>query len=706
MKKPLIILIIIALISSFYYLGADQYISLSYIQSQLGNLQNYYQQNPVHVFSIFFVCYVAMVALSIPGALLASLLAGALFGTLVGTLLVSFASSIGALLAFLVARFLFRDWVSNRYQKWFQTVNKGIQKEGAFYLFTLRLVPVVPFFAINLLMALTNMKARTFYWVSQVGMFLGTIVFVNIGTQLATLTSLKGLLAPQFLLAFILIGIMPITAKKIIEKIKANKIYKPYKKPSKFDRNLVVIGGGAAGLVSSYIAASIKAKVSLIEKHKMGGDCLNTGCVPSKAIIHQANERYLAEQQYGKDNLPAINFTNIMQQVHKVISKIEPHDSVERYTNLGVDCITGEATIIDPYRVKVNGQTLTTKNIIIATGARPFVPPIKGLDSINYLTSDTLWQITKQPKRLLILGGGPIGCELAQSFSRLGCQVIQVEMAPRLMIREDKIVSAFIKKQFIAEGIDVKTGHKAVEFIKNKTDQSLICDFENQTVTINFDQVLIAVGRAANVSGFGLSKLGINLTEQNTVEVNENLQTNYPNIYACGDVAGPYQFTHMAAHQAWYSSVNSLFAGFKSFKVDYSIVPWATFTAPEVARVGLNETDAKQQNIAYELTQYGIDDLDRAITDSQDEGFIRVLTVPGKDKILGVTIVGHHASDIISEWVLAMKHGLGLKKIMGTIHIYPTHSEANKYLAGNWMKNHKPEKALVWLEKFHTWRRG
>lgn len=472
------------------------------------------------------------------------------------------------------------------------------------------------------------------------------------------------------------------------------------KKPKKFERNLVVIGGGSAGLVSAYIASSVKAKVSLIEQNKMGGDCLNTGCVPSKALIHLANERHILRQYCKQEALPALDFKNIMAQVHGVIQQIEPHDSIERYTKLGVDCIQGSAYIESPWHVRVNNQRLTTKNIIIATGAKPFVPPISGLNKIRYLTSDNLWQLQELPEKLLILGGGPIGCELAQAFARLGSRVTQVEMAPRLMVREDPEVSALIEATFKKEGIRVLCNHKAVLFEQNR----LHCEYRGQKVTINFDHVLIAVGRSANTSGLGLEDLAIVLNPNKTIKVNEKLQTSIPNIYACGDVAGPYQFTHTASHQAWYATVNSLFRPFKSFKVDYRVIPWATFTSPEVARVGLNEVEAKQQNIAYELTEYGINDLDRAIADQQATGFIRVLTLPGKDKILGVTIVAHHASDLIAEWILAMKHGLGLKKIMNTIHIYPTHSEANKYLAGNWMKNHKPEKLLSWLKRFHRWR--
>ncbi len=484
-------------------------------------------------------------------------------------------------------------------------------------------------------------------------------------------------------------------------------------KPRKFDRNLIVIGAGAGGLVAAYIAAAVKAKVTLIEKYKMGGDCLNSGCVPSKALIRSA--RFLAQvrraKEFGFDSVTVeFDFARIMQRVQRVIEQVEPHDSIERYTSLGVEVIEGEASVRSPFEVEVNGRVLTTRNIIIATGARPFVPEIPGLDKLDYLTSDTVWQLRTLPKRLLVLGGGPIGCELAQSFACFGVdsgsKVILLQRGTRLMNREDEDVSALIAEQFETEGIELRLKHIAKAFIKKDGRKYLIAEHEGQSVEIEFDQLLLALGRSANVSGFGLEELGVKLSSGKTIEVNEFLQTNYPNIYACGDVAGPYQFTHTAAHQAWYASVNALFRPFKKFRVDYSVIPFASFTDPEVARVGINEQEAKAQGIAYEVTHYRLDDLDRAIADGQTQGFIKVLTLPGKDKILGATIVGEHAGDLIAEFVTAMRYGLGLNKILATIHIYPTWMEANKFAAGNWKKAHAPQKLLQWVARFHRWRRG
>ena len=608
------------------------------------------------------------------------------------------------------------DWVQGRFGERLRAINEGVGKEGGFYLFTLRLVPVFPFFMINLLMGLTPMRAATFYWVSQLGMLAGTLVYVNAGTQLAGISSLSGILSPGLIASFALLGIFPLIAKKIVDTVKARKVYARWTKPAKFDRNLIVIGGGSAGLVTAYIAAAVKAKVTLIEKHKLGGDCLNTGCVPSKALIRSAkflsHTRRAAE--FGCRSASAdFSFAEVMERVQRVVRDIEPHDSVERYTGLGVDVIEGNAKIVSPWEVEVtrhNGasERMSTRGIVIAAGARPFVPPIPGIEEVGYLTSDSVWNLRELPKRLLVLGGGPIGCELTQAFARFGSKVSQVEMLPRLMIREDPEVSELVAARFCREGVDVLLNHKAKQFLIENGEKILVAEHQdgnsNREVRISFDAVLVAVGRVANLKGYGLEEIGVATTR--TVDTNEFLQTSYPNIYAAGDVAGPYQFTHTAAHQAWYAAVNALFDPFKKFKADYSVIPWATFVEPEVARVGLNETEAKEKGIDYEVSRYDIDDLDRAISDSEAHGFIKVLTVPGKDRILGVTIVGEHAGDLIAEYVLAMKHGIGLNKILGTIHIYPTLAEANKYVAGVWKKAHAPQALLEWVQRFHAWRRG
>jgi|688.fasta_scaffold35744_5 pyruvate/2-oxoglutarate dehydrogenase complex dihydrolipoamide dehydrogenase (E3) component/uncharacterized membrane protein YdjX (TVP38/TMEM64 family) len=719
-SKTILIVTLVAAIIAFFAFDLGRFFTLDFIKQSQERFGELYKTQPALVIGSFFAIYVAVTALSLPGAAIMTLAGGAIFGLVVGTIIVSFASTLGATLAFLAARFALGESVQKKFGARMAEINKGVEKEGAFYLFTLRLVrlvPLVPFFVINLLMGLTKMKTWTFFWVSQIGMFLGTIVFVNAGTQLAKIDSLKGILSPGLLGSFVLLGLFPIIAKKIIEALKKRKVYAKWNhvKPKSFDRNMVVIGGGAGGLVSAYIAAAVKAKVTLIEAHKMGGDCLNYGCVPSKAIIKSAKlaKQMRTASNYGLVNTtPSFSFKAVMQRVHDVIAAIEPHDSMERYTSLGVECLAGYAKIVNPWTVEIamndgSKKVLTTRSIVIATGARPFVPPLPGLEEVGYVTSDTLWdtfaKLDDVPARMVVLGGGPIGSELAQAFARLGSQVTQVEMAPRLLIREDDEVSQHALDALRADGVNVLCNHKALRCEARGGKKHLVVEFKGQEIALEYDQLICAVGRTARLKGFGLEDIGVPTSR--TVDTNEYLETLYPNIFAAGDVAGPYQFTHMAAHQAWYAAVNALFGTFKKFKVDYSIVPAATFIDPEVARVGLNETEAKAQNIPYEVVKYGIDDLDRAIADSEAHGFVKVLTVPGKDKILGVTIVGVHAGDLLAEYVLAMKHGLGMNKILGTIHTYPTLSEANKYAAGEWKRAHQPHKVLEWLGKFHAWRR-
>ena len=706
-SRLLVLAIIAALIAAFFALGLGKYFTLDYLRQSRDAIEGYRQAHPLLAAGGFFAAYVAVTGLSLPGAVILTLAAGAIFGLLWGTLIVSFASSLGATLAFLTSRFLLRDAIQARYGDRLKALNDGMQKDGALYLFTLRLIPVFPFFVVNLAMGLTPIRARTFYWVSQLGMLAGTAVYVNAGTQLGQLNSLGGILSPKLIGAFVLLGVFPLIARRIADAVKARKIYARFQKPKTFDRNLIVIGGGSAGLVTSYIAAVVKAKVTLIEKHKLGGDCLNTGCVPSKAILRSAKllDHVRRAREFGLRAAAAeFDFADVMNRVQRIIKAIEPHDSIERYTELGVECLSGHAKLVDPWTVEVNGKRLTAQSIVIAAGGEPFVPPIPGLKETGYLTSETVWDLRVQPKRLVVLGGGPIGSELTQAFARLGSQVTQVEMLPRIMPREDVEIAKMVMERFKAEGIDVRvnTKAKAVRFTDNQ--KVLVVEKDGKEEEIPFDEILVAVGRVARMKGYGLEELGV--ATGRTVLVNEYLQTNYPNIYACGDVAGPYQFTHTAAHMAWYCAVNALFGRFKKFKVDYSVVPWATFTEPEVARVGLNEMEAKEKKIPYEVTTYGIDDLDRAIADEEAHGVVKVLTVHGKDKILGVTIAGEHAGDIIAEYVLAMRHGIGLNKILGTIHIYPTLAEMNKYVAGNWKKAHQPLGVLKWVEKFHAWSRS
>ncbi|MBW2658054.1 MAG: FAD-dependent oxidoreductase [Deltaproteobacteria bacterium] len=715
MKKLLLILILAAVAVSFFAFDVDQILTLENIKSNQAAFEQLKTNSPFLVSLMFFILYVVVTALSLPGAVLMTLAGGALFGLIWGLVLVSFASTIGATLAFLVSRYLFKESVQSRFGDRLAAINEGVKSEGAFYLFTLRLVPIFPFFLINILMGLTPIKTFTYCWVSQLGMLAGTVIYVNAGTQLGSIDTPGDIVSLPLLLSFALLGLFPLIAKRITGWIKKKKVYAAWQKPKSFDRNLIVIGAGAAGLVSSYIAAAVRAKVTLVEAHKMGGDCLNYGCVPSKAFIKSAKIVHHMKngEHYGLEETAAkFSFRKVMARVHKVIATVEPHDSVERYTELGVEVLQGYATLVDPWTVEIamaDGEKvkLTSRAVIIAAGAEPFVPPLPGIEESGFLTSDTLWEelaeCEKPPQRLVILGGGPIGCELSQSFARLGSTVLQVERGDRIMGREDLEVSAFARASLEQDGVQVLTEHSALRCEREGDEKIIVVEHDGEEKRLTYDVLICAVGRSARLTGYGLEKLGIPV--ERTVTTNDYLETLYPNIFAAGDIAGPYQFTHTAGHQAWYAAVNSLFGEWKKFKVDYSVIPWTTFIAPEVARVGLNEQEAKEKGVDYEVTRFDMGELDRAIADGTDRGFIKVLTRPGKDKILGVTIVAEHGGDLLAEFVLAMKHGLGLNKILGTIHTYPTLSESNKYVAGEWKRAHTPEKLLAWVERYHNWKR-
>ncbi len=713
MKKLIILAVLALLVAAYFLFDLGQYLTLEGIKALAADLAAFQRDNPLVVIAGFFAAYVVVTAASFPGAAILTLAAGALFGVLGGTILVSFASTVGATLAFWSSRYLLRDSIEARFGERLKAINTGLERDGPFYLFSLRMIPVFPFFAVNLIMGLTRIRTWTYAWVSQLGMLLGTIVYVNAGTQLAQIDSLSGIASPAVIGSFVLLGIVPWLAKAIIGLIKRRKVYAGFKRPKIFDRNLVVIGAGSAGLVSSLIAATVKAKVTLVEAHEMGGDCLNTGCVPSKAIIKSAKVAAMMRgaDKYGLEaTTPKVPFKAVMARVLDTIKTIEPHDSVERYTGLGVDVVKGYATIIDPWTVEIalndgGTQRLTTRSIIIASGAAPVVPDIPGIADSGYLTSETLWTafaaMDEAPRRIAVLGGGPIGCELSQAFARLGSQVTQVERGERVLSREDDDVSDLARVSLEEAGVTVLTGHSAVR-IEGRT---LIAEAGGKEVPVPFDALIVAIGRKARLTGFGLETIGVDTAR--TVTTDEFLATKFPNIFAAGDVAGPYQFTHTASHQAWYASVNALFGSLRKFKADYRVIPAVTFLDPEVARVGLNEREAAEQGIAVEVTRYELDDLDRAIAESETKGFVKVLTpAGGKDTVLGATIVGAHAGELLAEYVLAMKHGIGLNKILGTIHAYPTMVEANKFAAGNWKKAHKPEALLKWVERYHAWMRG
>ena len=481
---------------------------------------------------------------------------------------------------------------------------------------------------------------------------------------------------------------------------------------AKYNYNLVVIGAGSAGLVTSYVAAAAKAKVALIERDEMGGDCLNTGCVPSKALIRSASFLRDAKRARAlgfKSASVEFDFAEVMERVQRVIKTVEPHDSVERFQGLGVDCFAGEAKINAPTEVEVDGKKLSTRAIVVASGARPFVPPIKGLDQIEYYTSDTIWKIRHLPKRMVIIGGGPIGSELTQCFASFGAEVTQVEGAQRIMTREDADASEIVMHHFRELGVNLLTSTRAEEVIVEGENKFLVCKNKEsgETMRIPFDGLLVAVGRSPRGDSVpGLLDIGVEVDKRGAIVVDDTLRTAVSNVYACGDIIGSYQFTHTAAHSGYYAAMNALFSPLHNRRVDWSVVPWCTFTHPEVARVGLSEDEARKKNLAFEVTKYGIDDLDRAIADENAVGFVKILTPPGSGKILGVTIVGEHAGDLLHEYIVAMKNGLKLSGIISAIHIYPTLAEANKFAAGEWQKNHIPPWLLNVAKRISDWRRG
>ena len=709
-SRIVLLLILAGLIGLFFAFDLQRFLTPEFFSTQREAIATFQAQNPWLTALAFFVIYILVTGASLPGAAILTLIAGALFGLVQGVILVSFASTLGATLAFTIARYLFRDAVRSKFGQQLGAIDRGVEKDGAFYLFAMRLVPAVPFFVINLAMALTPLSTWRFYWVSQLGMIFGTVVFVNAGAELGQVASVGDILSPTLWISFALLGLAPLIAKKILDAIRARKALRGFKKPKHFDNNLVVIGAGSGGLVAALIAATVKAKVTLIERHRMGGDCLNTGCVPSKSLIRSAKMlSYAARaQEFGfKSATVEFEFGDVMERVQRIIKKIEPHDSVERYTGLGVNCIMGDATITSPYSVRVDDRLITTRNIVIATGGRPFVPPIPGLAEAGYYTSDTIWEIRELPPTLVVLGGGPIGSELAQAFGRFGTRVTIVQQAPHLLMREDADVVDLMQRQFADEGIRVLTGHRAERVEVREAGRALICAAEDGSeVRVPFDALLVAAGRQPNTEGLGLEDVGVTCGERGEVEVDEYLRTSVPTIFACGDAIGPYQFTHTASHEAWYASVNPLFSPFRKFKADYSLIPWTTFTDPEIGRVGLNEQEAERQGIEVEVTRYELEELDRALADEEGRGFVKVLTPPGKDRILGATIVGHHAGDLLAEFIAAMKWGKGLKSLMGTIHVYPTLTEANKFAASAWRKKHAPQGLLEWVGKLHAFRRG
>ncbi|MEA5390413.1 FAD-dependent oxidoreductase [Cyanobium gracile UHCC 0139] len=714
--RLLLIALLLAGVGLFFGQGWYRQLDLAALQASREQLLAWRQAAPLASAAAFVAVYVLVTGLSLPGATVLTLAGGAIFGLLQGTVLVSIGSTLGATAACLLARTLLREPVRRRFGQRLGPIEAGVRRDGTAYLLSLRLVPVVPFVLVNLLMGLTPMPLLPFALVSQLGMLPATLVYVNAGTQLGQLTSLSGLLSPALLASFALLGLLPWIVKLLLGRWRLWRLYRPWPRPRRFDRNLIVIGAGAAGLVTAYIAATVRAKVTLVEQHRMGGDCLNTGCVPSKALISTARlaARLRHADRYGlTPQEPRVELRRVLERVRQKVAAVAPHDSVERYTALGVDVRLGQARLISPWSVAITAAdgsetVLTARAIVLATGAAPVIPALPGIDTVRVLTSETLWDaLAEHPSprpSLVVLGGGPIGCELAQALAQLGLPVTLLQRNDRLLPREDPEVGALLREVLERDGVRVHPGCR-VERVRPVASGGVQVEavVDGATLCVEADELLCAVGRQARLEGHGLEALGI--PSGRTIDTDPHLQTLYPNIYAAGDAAGPWQFTHTAAHQAWYAAVNGLFDPVR-FAVDGRVIPRTTFTDPEVARVGLNETEATARGVGFEVTRFPLAELDRAIVESAETGFVKVLTVPGRDRILGVTIVAEQAGELLAEFVLAMRWNLGLGKVMGAIHAYPTFSEANKYAAGAWKKAHAPQRTLALLERFHTWRRG
>ena len=681
--------------------------TLAALKEKQVQLQGAVNNNPLYSATIFFIAYVVFAGLSLPGVVIFTLAAGALFGILQGTILVSFASTIGAFVAFLVARYLLHDSVQQKFANRLTTINRKIKSEGAFYLLFLRLVPVFPFFLVNIIIALTPIRPLTFYWVSQLGMLPATLVYVNAGTQLAKVSELKDITSPAILFAFLLLGIFPFVAKGIANFLKAQRVYRNFSRPQQYGYHTIVLGGGSAGLVAAYTTSTLQGKPLLVERGKMGGDCLNTGCVPSKSIIRSS--KFIADMQRSKSfgiskTSYEFSYQNIIERVHNKIATIAPKDSIERYTDLGVDCEQGTASVVSPWEVEVNGQRYAAKNIIIATGATPLIPNISGLSDIPYFTTDTIWSLQELPDHLLIIGAGPIGCELGQAFARLGARVSIVHRRSMILPNEDEEAAVLLEQALTLDQITLCTNFLTEKISANGDNYILHGKHEGAPVQISFSHLLLATGRSPNLTG--LENLQLETDDNGRLLVNETLQTRFPNIYACGDITSPMQYTHVASHQAWYAAFNALFRPIKAFRCRLDNIPRAVFTDPEIASVGITEKQAIAQQLPYRITTFPMDDIDRAITDNATEGFIKVMTAGNSDKILGVCVVGEHASELIAEFVLAKTHNLGLNKILQTVHIYPTRGEINRMVAGKWRREQISSRTMQILKKFQHWRLG
>lgn len=709
-SRLIILALLIAAVACFFIFDLGEYLTLESIKSHSGALHGQVQAHPWWARGTFFAVYVALTALSFPGTVVLTLLAGALFGLLEGTLLVSFASNVGAVMAMLISRFMLRDWIQKRFGTQIAAINKGLAREGTFYLVSLRLIPLVPFVLLNPALGLTRVGMWTFWWTTQLGMLPGNAIYVNAGQQLVQLQSLSGILSPSMISTLVLLAVFPLLATRLLTLYKARQAYRGWRRPKRFERNLVVIGGGTGGLATARIAASLKAQVSLFERQRLGGVAVHEGSVPARALSRSANLAHAlhhGQPQGVRQQVEDADFAEVVGRVRRLADEAMGCPSAEHYTRLGVEVVMAEARLSSPWTVEVEGRTLASRAIVIATGSRPWVPPIPGLDAVEPLTCDTLWSLRERPERLLVLGNGAGACEFAQAFQRLGCQVTLASEREVLLEQEDAEAAQAVTAALNADGVELRLGLSPLRVEVVEGERRLICGARDEgELALPFDRVLLALGQSADVEGLGLDALGLRCGDDGSLDVDEYLATRYPNIYAVGSVAGPYGAPHVAEHQAWYAAVNALFGGFRRFTVSERVIPHAVFTAPEIASVGLTEAEARALGVEFDVIRLNLSSLAGAVAEGAGEGFVKVLTEQGEDRILGVTIVGEQASETLAGFVVAMKHKLGLNKLAETVQLGATLGEASRVVAEAWRQQRRPTRAIGWAERFNRWRLG
>ncbi len=697
---------------------------------------------PAAVAAAYAVLTVAM----IPGSAL-TIGSGLIFGFWKGFAVVTVGANLGALGAFLLARTLFRERAEAlaRGQKTFRAVDSAIAREGFRIVLLLRLSPVFPFTVLNVLLGVTGISAASYVLANLIGMLPGTLMFVYLGTlgEAAagtqslgqTVLRIVGLAATVVVTVVITriarralkaasldgganpgvapeaapvgAGAKTIPGDAYDQALLASVKPTAHVNPIPQDRyNLVVIGAGTAGLVTAAGGAGLGAKVALIEKHMFGGDCLNVGCVPSKGII-RAGRAAAAVREAGAFGIrlagePRIDFAATMERMRRLRAGIAPHDSVKRFSELGIDVYLGEGRFTGPDEIEVGGNKLRFQAAVIATGARATFPRIPGIEEVEPLTNENVFTLTELPRSLILLGAGAIGCEMAQTFRRLGSEVTIVIRGNRIMTREDPDAALIVQRKFEQEGIRVLTGSAIKRAEKRGGKKVIVIERDGSEESVEADQILIGMGRAPNVEGLGLSAAGIAYGTEG-VTVDANMRTTNPRVFAAGDICSRLKFTHAADAQARIVLRNALFFG-RARATDL-VIPWCTYTDPEIAHVGCYEKEARDRGLAVTTFTVPLEDVDRAILDGETEGFGRIHLKSGTDRILGATVVASHAGDMIGELTMAIQNGLGAGKLASVIHPYPTQGEVVRKLGDAYMRTKLTPGVKRIMARILRWRR-